>query len=237
MSETRWFSHSGDLGDIIYALPAIRACGGGSLFLTHTEGKTSHGMTEAKVERLRPLLERQPYIDSVEWDINCELHNLDGFRDHWQEGVIADKHLSAVGKCWSERCTAWLEVDEKHTRFDVIVARSFRYRNDFFAWGRVVEKYAGRIGFVGFRDEHEDFCRRFGDIPFVPAGDFLELAEVIAGSQWFIGNQSAPLAVAHGMFHPTVTEVSIGQAQNDCWFQRDRHIFGWDGKVVWPELA
>lgn len=236
----RWFSHSGDLGDIIYSLPTIRACGGGTLFLFDQPGKTSHGMTEAKVQRLRPLLEMQPYIDAVIWDPNCEDHNLNGFRDHMGpngHGVNTDAHLSTHGLDWTHRIEPWIIVDRPEHVADVIIHRSFRYRNNTFAWGNAVDKYRGRIAFVGFPEEHADFCNHFGYVPFYCAKDFLELARVIAGSQWFIGNASSPIAVAHAMKHPTVTEVEIGGSQNQCWFQRANHIFGWNGQVEWPNLS
>lgn len=232
----QFFVHSGDIGDILYALPAIKACGGGKLFITHTHGKTSHGMTEEKVARLAPLLELQPFIYSVCFDINTVGHNLDGFRSH-KVGTLVDAHLSTVGKSWEERMTPWISNIIPNPAYDVLVHRSFRYRNDKFPWQRIVDKYKHRIGFIGFEDEYKDFCSRFGTIPFVVAENFLVLAEFIAGSQLFIGNQSSPLAVAHGLFHPTITEVSIGFAQNDCWFQRINHIFGWDERVICPELV
>ncbi len=232
----QFFVHSGDIGDILYSLPAIRACGGGRLFITHTHGKTSHGMTAEKVERLAPLLELQPYIQSVCFDINTVGHNLDGFRNH-KVGTLVDAHLSTVGKSWEERLTPWITDIVPKPSYDVLVHRSFRYRNDKFPWQRIVSTYEGRIGFIGFLDEYKDFTANFGMIHYVDAHDFLQVARLIKGCQLFVGNQSSPLAVAHGMFHPTITEVSIGLAQNDCWFQRINHIFGWDERIICPELV
>jgi hypothetical protein len=231
------FSHSGDIGDIIYALPAIKALGGGKLVLFHhPDGRTAHGMNEAKVARLRPLLESQDYIDSVEWSEEVLDHSLNGFRDHWQEGVLTDMHLSTQGLSWEHRVEPWLHAEPKHVA-PVVMHRSARYLGNF-PWAKAVEVYKKDAVFVGFPDEHAVFCNSFGEIPFYDAKDFLELAMVIAGSQWYLGNQSSPLAVAHGLKHNVMTEVCPGGLnQHHCIFQRANSIIVWDHKVEWPKLS
>jgi hypothetical protein len=226
------FGHSGDLGDIIYSLPAIKALGGGRLILFDSPGKTAHGMNPAKVDRLRPLLEQQDYIESVEWsDVRVET-NLNGFRDHHHHGNLADMHLATHGLEWRHRVSPWLFVDPKPVA-KVVVQRSLRYGGNF-PWREAVEVYGKDAVFVGFKDEHEEFCSKFGDIPHYDAKDFLELAQVIAGSEWFIGNQSSPLAVAHGLKHPVMMEICPGGAQQHCVYQRAGCIIVWDDKVEWP---
>lgn len=232
------FGHAGDLGDIIYALPAIRAQGGGALVLFDMPGRTSHGMTEAKVGRLRPLLEAQDYIDEVIWSETIQDDDLNGFRDHLnRNGNLADAHLLTQGKEWVHRSAKWLEVDPDY-RKPVIFSRSHRYRNDNFDWGRIADAYRDRAGFVGFPDEYEDFCRRFGDVPLVEARDFMELAQVIAGAKLFVGNQSSPLAVAHGLKQNVIMEIynGNGNAREHCVFQRMNCIIGWDHRIELPDL-
>ena len=231
------FTHSGDLGDIIYSLPTIRAAGGGTLYLRDTPGKTSHGMTEAKVKRLHPLLIRQEYIQDVVWEPNARTHNLDGFRDHGANGNLCDMHLATHGFDWTHRQKAWIKSVTPRKTYPIVVHRSSRYWNENFPWDRIVKQYQGGIGFVGFEDEYKDFCNRFGEIPLIEANDFLELAQVIEGSEWFIGNQSSPLAVAHGMKHKVIMEISPGPAQHHCVFERQDCIIGWDKKIELPEVS
>src|SRR2546430_16669588 len=62
----RRFYHSGDLGDIIYALPAIRALGGGTLYLGPEirlpfKVRTRQQFNWTSFEALAPLLRFQPY--------------------------------------------------------------------------------------------------------------------------------------------------------------------------------
>lgn len=230
------FGHSGDIGDIIYSLPTIRKAGGGKLVLfNHPDGRTAHGMTEAKVSRIRPLLERQHYIHSVEWSDGVADHRLNGFRDHWQHGNLADMHLATHGFSWEARKEKWIDVEPKQVA-KVVIQRSARYHGNL-PWKAALDVYRKDAVFVGFPDEHAVFCRDFGEVDFYRADDFLELARVIAGSQWYIGNQSSPLAVAHGMKHPVIMEISPGFSQQHCVFQRQNSIIVWDDKVEWPQLT
>jgi hypothetical protein len=232
------FTHSGDLGDIIYGLPVIRALGGGTLRVRHTPGKTAHGMTAAKVARLRPLLMAQDYITDVVWDPDAPPTNLDGFRDHWRAGNLADMHLCTHDIPWTARTTPWLHVADPIFAHPIIVHRSARYHG-VFPWAAVVARYGpgDQIGFVGMADEHVEFCNEFGPVPFVPAQDFLTLARVIAGSQWFFGNQSAPLAVAHGMKHNVLMEICHhAGARQHCVYQRPGCVIVWDEKAEFPEI-
>lgn len=235
---TKWFSHSGDLGDIIYSLPTIRAAGGGSLRLFDMPGRTAHGMTEEKVRRIRPLLELQPYIDSVVWSPDGPDSSLNGFRDHWRHGVLADMHLATHGLDWSHRARAWLQVDSPRPVYEVVIHRSVRYNNPRFPWGAVLQKYEGMIGYLGHNDEHAHFCREVGaGCPLIDAADLMEVARVIAGSRLFIGNQSCPLAIAHGLKHPTIMEICPGgENSQHCVFQRLGCLIGWDEKIELPDV-
>lgn len=229
------YSHAGDIGDVIYALPTIKALGGGKLVLFDQPGKTAHGMTPAKMERMRPLLEMQPYIHGVEFNQHVHDTNINGFRDHYRHGNLADMHLATHGLSWKHRRAAWLEVDRVESKHEVIVHWTPRYGNERFPWERVTQEYQD-CGFIGLAEEHEQFESMFGKIARVEAYDFLQLARLIAGSKLFVGNQSSPLAVAHGLKHPTVMCVSPGANQHHCVFQRMNCVIGWDEKIEWPIL-
>src|SRR5437879_6094165 len=170
----RWFGHSGDMGDIIYALPTIRAAGGGLLYLYHQHGKTWHGMDADKATSLWSLLILQPYIDDVLFcpeghPPGAKDHDLNGFRDHGQPGRnLADMHLGTHGLGPEPRNIQWLVVDRAVSETAVVFARSARCRNASFPWRRVWETYRGVAAFVGTAQEHEDFCRSIGSLPLLP---------------------------------------------------------------------
>ena len=58
------FLHGGDFGDLIYALPAIRALGGGVLYLSEAH-PGREPLTAARRDVLLPLLERIDYLADV----------------------------------------------------------------------------------------------------------------------------------------------------------------------------
>lgn len=229
------FGHSGDLGDIIYSLPTIRACGGGSITLFNYPGRTAHGMSEQKVNRIRPLLECQEYITEVIWTDGWADHNLNGFRHHRAAGNLADMHLATHGLGWQHRAKKWLSVDpiKKHK---VIVNRTARYQNEGFDWHAAVALYRDDMAFVGSPEEHGVFCHQFGDVPYEDAPNLLLVAQLIAGCELFIGNYSAPAAIAEGLKHPMVIEVCPGGNHQLAIFQRMGCILGWDARVEWPSV-
>lgn len=229
------FGHSGDVGDIIYSLPTIRACGGGSLTLFNYPGRTAHGMSKQKADRIRPLLESQDYISEVIWTDGWADHSLNGFRNHRAAGNLSDMHLSTHGLGWQHRATKWLSVEPKHIS-DVVINRTTRYLNHGFDWAEVVRRYGRKISFVGSPDEHGLFCEQFGDVAYFHAPDLLVLAQCIAGSKLFIGNYSAPAAIAEGLKHQMVIEVCPDHNHQLAIFQRMGCILGWDARVEWPDV-
>src|SRR5882762_6239119 len=76
------YSHSGDIGDLLAALPVIRQLAGGELVLFPAP-YTGFPMTVERVENLRPLLELQPYVKGVRWGAGPEGTNLDEWRKHY----------------------------------------------------------------------------------------------------------------------------------------------------------
>lgn len=232
----RWFGHSGDLGDIIYALPTIKAKGGGTLFLYHQDGKTWHGMNEQKVTSLRPLLNEQHYISDAVWCPNGhDDHNLNGFRSWGGNGRnLADMHLATHGLGPEHRHEPWLQVSQPLRRHSVIFHRTSRCRNDGFPWKRVWAKYHRVAAFVGHTNEHYQFCTEIGPVPYVPTADHLALAQMIAGCQLFAGNQSCPAAIAEGLKHRMILEV--WPPNPNCNFERIGRINGRDDTFELPEL-
>src|SRR5437763_17035927 len=87
------FKHSGELGDVIHALPTVRALGGGILYLDPEGGekewivkepdknRTRLKFNAAAIDSVRPLLLLQEYIQEVRcWNGEAVDYNLDRFR-------------------------------------------------------------------------------------------------------------------------------------------------------------
>jgi hypothetical protein len=215
------FKHSGDMGDIIYSLPAIRAMGGGVLFLDPNGGRGQPLILQSGIEQTRlneksiasltPLLLRCQYIYSVGvWHGQKVEIDLDQFRRNVRHHNLADSHLETFGFSSSERDTAWLEiddpiVDEKHP---IVINRTFRYQSNHVWWAQALPGFIDQAMFVGHPKEHEmfeeTFCRK---IHYRPTEDCLAVARVIAGCRQFIGNQSFPHSLAEAMKKPLINEV------------------------------
>lgn len=230
LAKMRQFFHSGDLGDVIYSLPAIRAMGGGVLWLADQPGiQTMHGMTHARFEAIRHLLIHQPYIYQVNYGVpdSGEFTNLNTFRGkgfNLCTENLADVYLKTEGIPTDERNRRWLGVPlSRHA--PIVISRSARYHNDKFPWKKVMDKYGKDAIFVGTPAEHVAFVTEFSAIQHAHTPDLFRAAQIIAGADRFIGNQSCPLAIAHGLGKRVMIEV-CRQCPN-CIFGRSDEVLGW----------
>lgn len=208
----RDFFHSGDLGDVIYSLPTVRAMGGGRLFLRDEPGiQTMHGMTQARFDAISPLLHAQPYItDAIFGFPSGDCVNLNAFRrvprDLYCEW-LPNHYLDMNGVDRAAAREKWLTAPACHYG-GVIVSRSARYHNDAFPWATIVERYGDAIEFVGTWAEFVAFRDQFAPaLRYCPTADLESVAYVISGCDFFIGNQSCPLAIAEGLKKPILCEI------------------------------
>ena len=216
------FMHSGDMGDIIYSMPTIRALGGGKVYLDPFWEATPFNKSNAKL--LMPLLVSQPYISGVAIHKGEVIeHNLNKFRcSDLNIGIVnlAEAHLRAFGLPVNLMNEQWLSVGKKKVE-KVVFHRSDRYQNASFPWKGLVERFKNQSIFVGLREEHERFTISFGDVPFYRVCDFLELAEIINGADLFVGNQSLPFAISEGLHKQNILEVC--ESGPNCNFEREGH--------------
>jgi hypothetical protein len=241
----KFFRHSGDVGDIIYALPTIKALGGGVLMVGSLPGVTRAGNGVAQsIPLFQELCVRTGYVFAV---VNYmhgfpDLVDLDGFRETlggvqanglggepglniaeatWRAHRVGahgpEHHATTDPPVWS---APWLKVDrpERVDGRSVVFARSPRYRNPAFPWRRIWEAYGARAVFLGLPDEHRAFEREVGAVPHLRTADLMEAARIIAGAELFVGNQSALYAVAEGLKARTIQETCPGQP--NCIFPR-----------------
>lgn len=199
------YHHGGATGDIIYSLQAVKRLGGGVYYAQ---------LPEPLFKAIKPLLEAQPYIHDVVSHSDVITHELDKFR---QMQDIANthlviNHLRAFGLSEDNYFDKWLDIEPHESIIDYAVINfTGRYHNEQFNWTEeynyLKEKY-GKVYFIGYENEFREFKQRFGtDIEYYPTETFLDVAQVIAGSKMFSGNQSAAMAIAQGMNHPHRIEV------------------------------
>jgi len=223
MKNRKTFMHSGDMGDIIYSLPVIKALGGGKIYLDPSWDKTC--FSEEKAHLLMPLLSTQSYITEAALyngepvDYNLNQFRRIGFR---RIGFInlVESHLRAFELPGYLKNEQWLDVGKKRIA-EVVFNRSARYQDVEFPWQDIVERFKGQSIFVGLQEEHEQFIESFGQVPFYEVGDFLELAEIINGADLFIGNQSLSFAISEGLHKRNYLEIC--KHSPNCNFEREGH--------------
>ena len=242
------YKHSGTFGDLIYSLSVVKKLGKGAfaIALNNIEACVANygyrpeevdamhkgRFTVADFNLIEPLLRRQSYItDVVPWK---GIHDIDldqfrgvlfrGFEGNYVEAFHMTFKLPFTAEVYNE---TWLEADAKRVA-PIVINRTFRYRcpsgtgtwQDFLAEANITQNGI----FVGSDDEHRDFVQKTGfNVPYYPVKDFKELADVIAGADLFMGNQSAAYSIAMGLGKSSVLEtIKIKPlANNECYFPRN----------------
>jgi hypothetical protein len=230
------FKHSGNWGDICYALPAIKEYfkktgKQSNLYLKlgqigyYYDGATHPvqndlGQTVMLNKRIfnkiKPLLEYQPYISQV-------LEYQDNLKDKVIDlDVIRTQFVNMPYSCLSRAyfyifpdlaCNLsdtflYLPItDVNYAKNKIIINRSERYLNPHIDYS-FLKKYENRIVFSGLQSECDIFCKQFGlNIPLLQENNFLELAHAINQCDLFIGNQSSNFAMAQMLKTPRILEV------------------------------
>jgi len=246
------FSNSGNLGDLIYSLAVVKHYGRGGYFvklnnIPNVIQKYGNGgvppeyvgkLSQKDFGLLKPLLEAQEYINSVAV-YDEQTHKIDVDLDEFR-GVIHSKYkgnfLGAFYTTFNIPFTdadlikPWLTVPNPKRVAKFVVARSPRWRsaapNTNNIWMNLImtNRLTTDGVFVGLPQEHEDFKNTFGvDIPYYPVKDFLELAQVIAGADGFLSNQTFTYSIAQGLGKETVLETFSARRtlqENECFFNR-----------------
>lgn len=201
------FFHSGDIGDIIASLPSVRAIGGGDFFIG--DGFARESMRGNRFNAIKPLLEAQPYIRSVQWSDACP----NGAKDFstFRHDLIVGESLAH----WQARhlgveisTEPWLTVPvSDRSKGRAVIARSLRYHSRWHMWNTILKAHPNAL-FVGLREEYMHLSSAT-QVKFehAPTADLLELASIIAGCKIFIGNQSCPWWIAFALGVPTIQEV------------------------------
>ncbi len=217
------FKHSGQSGDIIYALPAIYALAANGQAHLHLNlsmplinkkhiDKNPLGnamLNEKMVNMLAPLLLHQPSIAT------CDIYNdqtidydLDAVRNQpffLDRGNISRWYFN-VFAIWADLSKAWLTAPTNAMFSEhIIIARSHRYRAPGIDY-TFLDKYPTKI-FVGVPDEYDDMKKQIPSLQYYAVKDFLELATLINSCKLFIGNQSFPFAIAEALKVNRLLEV------------------------------
>lgn len=248
----RTFYHSGDAGDIVYALLAVKIMGGGKVYLgadphIKYDVKTRVKLSHDAFCNIAELVRSQPYVQGCSYaDVYPEGEidvNLNEFRiwliDHqsgnyWNSPSFSSTmslcrvHLKVFGIDNVDETIPWISASPIAVPGrPIVVARSKRYNNHRFPWKEISSCYRDKMFFVGTDDEYVVWKQKseiFDDsVPHIKTKTLSEVASFIAGSKLFIGNQSCPGAIAEGLKIPLVQES--WDHDPNCMFERQNALY------------
>ena len=232
------FFHSGDLGDLIYAIPSIRAlCAQrrerAEVYLGSRPWTRSR-WNEQLYGSIEPLLRAQGFSVFLMHGEEAPQSPFIDFSTFRNGGYVLGDTIIERQRRWVnaeiDLKKPWIHVEPDHFfAGKIIVNRASRWQGFCFPWKDVVRVFSGQLLFIGLESECEEFEREFGAISFHPTFDLLQVARIIAGAQFFIGSQSAPLAIANGLHKPSLVEAC--PYGPDCFYNRPHVTYCLDGKI------
>lgn len=233
------FKHCANIGDLLAALPSIKRyyeLNGKKVTLCQQidveasyyqdadhptkKGNKKVMCNEEMLEMMRPLLTAQEYIEDVEVFGGQKVDvDLDVIRNKTFVNLPYGMIQSWVGLAYVDLAPdlseAWINVEANEVYKDKIVINlTERYRNRLISYFFLKEHQKNLI-FAGTEEEHNFFCEdwRF-NIPRLFVNNFLELAQIIKGCKFFIGNQSFCWGLAESLKSPRILEMC--QAAPNC---------------------
>ncbi len=234
------FLHSGNLGDLIYSLPVIKELSKShkcNFYIKVGEkipvGYYKHPAGGVYIDNrmlnlFLPLIREQKYINEIKQFSNQEIDiDLNLFRK-------LPVNICFNSPRWYFQITG-IQVDLSESYLDVkehdkiknkiIIHRTFRHRNQFIDYS-FLRNYNDLI-FIGIKEEFEDLKKNIPNLEHYECKDFLEMAQVIKSSKFFIGNQSVAYPMAEGLKVPRLLEAEpsfpvvqpIGKNAYDFYYQ------------------
>lgn len=210
------FRHSGALGDVIYALPALAAltarCGSQGAVLCLNAGPGAR-LSAGGVRALLPLLQRQPYIHEVRlWQGERPDFDLDAFRGFAVSGrgdiMRWYQYALPVAYDTSQPWLSGVEPDAASAGA-LVIARALRRQTPGLDYG-FLRRYA-HVLFIGIEREYAEMQALIPQLVWRQTADFLDMARVIAAARLFIGSQSSPFAVAEALKVPRLLELPLAE--------------------------
>ena len=122
----------------------------------------------------------------------------------YQKGNIARWYFNIFATSY-DLSKPWIKVNpDESVKGKIVIARSIRYNAPDVDYS-FLQKYNNVI-FVGLPEEYELMKKAIPKLKYKQTDDFLSLARIIAGADFFIGNQSFPFALAEALKVPRILE-------------------------------
>ncbi len=127
---------------------------------------------------------------------------------------------------------SFLEVEPHPTiKNKIVVVRTFRGRNPLIDYSFL--KNYNDLLFLGTKAEYDDFSATVPNIEFHDVSDFMEMAQIIKSSRFFVSNQTFSFALAEALKVNRLLEANpflpvvfpIGGEGSDFYFQQQFEKF------------
>ena len=229
------FKHSGNAGDIVYAMAALRAYKNNNpshditLYLNLNvpayyykgaqhpvkSGSIEVMLNKNMADMITPLLLQQDYIDKVGiYDNQDVIVDLDRIRreDCGMPYLPIQKWYSYLFPDLhcdiSDRWLKFFGRIKSEMIGKILINRTGRYTNRWANYTFLRDYDQSRMLFVGLEEESERFNQEFGlNIKYHRVEDFLDLSACIGTCSFFIGNQSMAFGIAEGLKIPRILET------------------------------
>lgn len=223
--------HGGKLGDTIYSIPAARALS------KYHHKKVTYILTTGRewslsaAESIKPLLLAQEFVDSVKIDFSQEKKYFDRERkDEWKKSypdafgcfdnfrwapgigmhlAISQAMLFGIAADFSR---PWINLPSTISSNNKIVLHAHREYESNKAtqppkrFARLTANYP--ITIIGTeKDIHDCDPLESKQVEYIKPENMLHAAEIIQSGKVFIGGDHSPLALAVGLWKPTIAEV------------------------------
>ena len=217
------FLHSGQIGDLLWSLPTIKELSKGHkcklyiqidkpMPIDFSASPRNVYLSKRTADLILPLLRNQDFLDTVDIykDEKIDI-NLDLFRD-------IPINLTFYSSRWfSHLCGININIEDTFLsvkphnliKNKIIVHRSPRYkgyRNAYINYKFL--KNTKNLLCIGLKDEFQDLKKEINNLEFHDCKDFLEMAEIIKASKFYIGNMSFQYIVSEGLKVPRLLEAS-----------------------------
>lgn len=229
-------SHSGEIGDVIYALPTIKVLGARNIYAV--DRPWTRPDFRGRSRFLKRLLESQHYIDSIEPHTSQPIDlDLSNYRSHGHKfGETIINRIARYARVKVDQSEQWLDVEpDPGTKDRIVINRCPRWWGQRFPWREIVQRFKKDILFIGLEPEWKAFCMEFGMVEYLRTNDLYDAARAIKGSDIFIGNQSSCNAVCEGLKHRSVLETCC--TSMDCVTNRPNCTYSVTGEISFHALG
>ena len=214
------FLHSGRLGDLIYSLATIKELSKSHkcklyiqinkpMSLDYNVSSRKFFISKRSGDLILPLLRSQDFLDTVDIykdekiDINLDLFrdipiNLNFYSTRWFS------HL--VGININVENTFLSAKPHNLIKNKIVIHRSPRYQNAYINYKFL--NNTKNLLCIGLENEFRDLKKEVNNLQFHDCKDFLEMAEIIKASKFYIGNMSFQYTLAEGLKVPRILEAS-----------------------------